>query len=585
MTKSKLIAAILCTTAIFSCSKGRNDPERKNIQDLAEINKSQKSIIASPLVSAMDDINTPPACTRLKEVSASTTNANPVVFSYLATLNLNRVREWQGRIDVEQSPFTQLFLGEKFALGTTEEFYKKAKEEYEAGRLSYTKWMIVKIAYETGIGIESLQLSATNSKLEEAFPGIFGKANPMVNALYWKLANKIAIFTNISNADLKDVLTKKMPLFPGDGSWDSLADSSRISIASAAKAFRGTNSGKEKLCASILLHQNFAQLLRLKGYHAPVANNSKLNELSHSQKEFPKKNITGAFINMKTGKSIVLENENISNYDPSKKLLGVVAAIPTGSVSNQAGSVNDALAFMEALVYSFEGTSPVGATALKSNNQYLLGDILNDPHAILPSEAHSLALGLLTMNFKNLAALHIRKIDLNGAEASEDELQSGKKLAAGILLTHQAAAQGVVLLKLDDALRFARVTSYLENSLNYFLKEKPEDIEKLNPVYNRKTLESLFGKQMFPEEDLPASLLDNLQSLRFPVALLLSQLGTSSIGCASEMEWNLVSGERKLVNACSNSQKAELADIFELMGRAYKAPILLNKAKALRENH
>lgn len=654
MKQAKFIAIFLTICSVYSCSNERNDPVRKSIDNLSEVNKSQKSIIASPLISAIDDVNTPSACARLNEISDIKNQSHPAIYSYFASLTMARSREWVGRIDVEQSPFMQLFLGEKFALGTTEEFYKKAKEEYEAGNISYTKWMIVKLAYETGIGIEGLHISATNSKLEEAFPGIFGTAAPATTAIYWKLASKL-LGANPNPVELRDTLTKKMPLFPGDGSWDSLADSSRVTIASAAKTFRGNSSDKEKICAMILLNQNFAQLLRLKGYHAPVSivngkKESKVNELTSSRKEFPKKNVTGAFINVKTGKSIVLENENISSYDPAKGLLAVTSVVPNGEVSSKLGNVNDALAFMETLVYAFEGTSPVGATALKNNGEYLLGDILTNPKAVLPAEAHSLALGLLTMNFKNLAGLHLKKFDYTGAEATNEDLQSGKKIAAGILLTHGALARGVVEIRLDDAIRFARVTSYLENGLGYFLKEKSAAIYMLNPVYTVETQISLFGKLQFNEAKLEQakldladfeknnsaklrdlekeckagvankcvewkklkdthellklevefqekgnaflranpqflSLMENLQLLRFPVAVLLSQLGTSPLGCAANLDWDLTTGEKRVVSACSKAQKMELADMFELMGRASNSQLLLKKAQKLREEN
>jgi hypothetical protein len=636
MKTQKTIATLLCATTILgACSKAQHiDPSRVNISDLSGAIESDSSFLSSPLASSIEDIATPSACERLHALkNEPSSDLLAAKFSYLSELSFDK-KGTKAALEIDQSPFTQLFLGEKFQVDDAETFYKKAKAEREAGNIGWMKMAMVNMAKFFGL-LKKVQYSATNDKLEEAFPGIFGEAMPAENSLHWKIAQRAADFRTISNKELSETLTAKLSLFPGNGSWQDYASETRTSLAAAAKAYKGDNQ-KERLCALVLMQQNFAQLLRVKGHNAPISlsphrgkNLGRIEKLASSNPEFQKREVPGAFFDVLAKKSVVVENESIKGYDPSQKRLGVIAQVPNGSTSYEAGKLSDALSLMESLLHSYEATSPA-ASWLKADGDYLLGDVLSSKTAILPEEAHALALGLLTVHFKNLAALHIKKVDANGKDA-----QLGG-MTAGILLSSDTKSANVYQLKLGDVMRFARVVFYLDHALKQFGKKPINDWKKLNLAYDPITLASLLGTTVYPEAQLKeafvgeeslkavsesckdsernsnvnfeecygqaikareaalehlvrgnegkgTSLRDNLYALKMPIAKLLAQLGTSRAGCVNEMEWDALTGNRVSGSACSLERKSELADLFEIMARDMRAPVLLKKAKELRQ--
>lgn len=633
MKTKKIIATLLCAgTLLSACSQHKHvEPVRSSVTDLAAVNESELSSALSPLASSIEDAATPAACERLQALKTEADQASDSLsakYSYFSEFSTDR-KSARAAIEVEQSPFTQLFLGEKFQVDDEETFYKKVKQEREAGNIGWTKMAVVNLAKFFGM-MKKVQYSATNDKLEEAFPGIFGEANKAEAALYWKIAQRAADVRAVPAADIGAVLSARVPLFPGSGSWSDYAASSRVSLAAAAKAFKGEDQ-KERLCALVLMQQNFAQLLRVKGHNAPIAlapargkKLSRLEKLASANPEFKTREIPGAFFDVLAKKSVVVENESIKAYDPSQKLLSVTESVPNGSVVHNSGKLGDALSLMEALLHSYELTSPAAAW-LKNEGDYLLGDITKEGKALLPAEAHALALGLTTIHFKNLAALHIKKVDRDGKDAALGGM------VAGILLASESKSANVYRVKLADVMRLARVVFYLDHALKQFGKKPINGWETMNPTYDALTLGALVGTTVYsaehlrevfvgqsardkanescqelsrsggegPEECVKTtmkarqealdqilkgnSLRDNLKTLKLPLAMLLAQLGTGRSGCVSEMEWDALSGNRVAGALCSAETKGELASLFEIMARDTRASILLKKAKELRQ--
>lgn len=629
MNSKNLIITLLCaSTIVTACSKNKRvETNRTLIPDLGALGVSEPALIISPLASSIEDQATPGACERLSvlrhELAMSNDSLAPR-FSFVSELFSDK-KGLKAAVEIDESPFTQLFLGEKFQVDDEETFYKKAKAEREAGNIGFMKWMVVKFMKAIG-SMKTIQYPATNDKLEEAFPGIFGEAVGAEKSLSWKIAQRAADSRAVSTPDTSEILTTRVQLFPGNGSWNDYETSQRTSLAAAAKAYKGGDQ-KEKLCAMILMQQNFAQLLRIKGHNAPVSlapargkKHARIEKLSSSNPAFQKREIPGAFFDVLSKRSIVLENESIKTYDPAQKRVSVTSQVPSGSVSYEAGKLNDALSLMEALLHSYEATSPA-ASWLKSDEDYVLGDILVSEKAILPAEAHALALGLMTVHFKNLAALNIKKVDKDGRDASLGGMP------AGILLASDSNAANVYRVRLVDAIRFARVVFYFDNALRQFSKKQPGEWQAMNPSYDLKTMASLFGTTVFTKEQLEGmylkqedisqacidagkaagreyeecllserklraaivenlvkgnSLRDNLRALKLPLAMLLSQLGTGRAGCVVEVEWDAISGRRVPGAACAPETKGELADLFEIMARDTRSPVLLKKARDLR---
>lgn len=607
----KFIPFFLVVSVLSACSIKEKEPARISIPDLGEAGKSESNLAISPLVSSLAE-SSESACARLEEIKKQlqdSTDKSKENFSLFSALR-KKSDEWHGYTDVAESPLTQFILGEKFKVDSEEDFYKKAKAEYEAGRIGGMKWLYVKMMNSMG-NLRSVQYSATNDKLAETFPGLFGQTGIADASLNFSLAKRVANIPDNNEKKVAAILSSKVQLFPGDSTWATYADSSRKSLAAASIGFKSSND-KERLCSLVLFQQNFAQLLRIKGFQAPVFKKKRnthvnaLTELSASNPEFLHVEKYGSFIDTRTNETVVLENEDISQYDPSKSLMGISEKISDGTEVNQLAPLEGSLDLMEALISSFEATSPASPWI----ETYFLGDIQGEGKAILPVEANTLALGLLTIHFKNLAGLHIRKVNAQGKS-----LRDGED-AAGIILASSAVSNNQSKVRLDEVIKFTYVAAYLENALKNFIGKSPADIQKLNQGYRDETLIALFGQNMFASGDLDAlvkkhlvennvspaeqekvakeqralleaalakpSLIDNLRALKFPLALLLSKMGTGEAGCASELNWDLSTGRVEAISACEAKQKEALANAFRLLGRSTKSPLLMKKADQIR---
>lgn len=596
--QAKLLTLVTIGTVLMqSCApKGELQSQRADIKDLSAMDSSAANIIVSPLVSAVQEPQDKSACARVNELAARKLEAPAGRFSYLGSLHSkdrNGGKSFSGSIALNESPFSQFVLGESFQVDDDAGFYEKAKKEHDAGNIGGMKWFLVKFMKFMGL-LSIVKYSATNDKLNEAFPGMFGEESPMDGSLHWSLARKAANINALSTEQIQAALTKKLPLFSADGSWSSWAEDSRENLTAAVKALNSDAhdeaSEKERLCALTLMHQNFASLLSLRGFVAPemqagAGGTMSMVKLSSSHSEFAKKQSFGGFFDQAVRQSVVLTNDGIQQYDPSAKFMPLTKNTPNGLIQKEAGTVSDGLAAMEALLYAFEASSPASPW-IKDAKDYRFGDVTNAASpALLPAEAHALSLGLLTVQFKNLAALYLKKVNARG-----QELRAGES-AAGIMVVSGEGAHGASIVKLDDIMRFAQVVSYLENALKRFSTKGADEWAAMNPVYSRKTLAALMGKAMFSDDELskllsPAEranvLKDNLKLLKLPLALLLSQLGSDK-ACVSELEWNLQTGERRPLGACSAEQEEKLAEVFGVMARDTGAPVLLRRAEKLRQ--
>lgn len=582
--KKQLSAAIIASSLLASCADHKRNEPVRHVKEGSGANAvtsspapSDVKALLTPLKPLLESDEPMKACERLEQLGKENREGKEA-FSYLGWAGMNGETS-VGHVELKESPFTQLVLGEKFAVDNFESFFEKARKEYEAGRLSATKWLILKTINATGIGREKALFSATNDKLAEKFPGIFGESLTLQSSLHFGLAQRAAGMPLKADAAVAKILSTKMPLFPGNRTWQDSAAASRATILAAARGFREATTAApehvaERLCATVLLNQSFAQLLRIKGLKAPVILDgepgapSRLEKLSSANKEFAKREVTGAVFDLKALKPVYLENEAIRKYDPAQpdqSLLTVSSAPPGDGKKSGPGTLGDSLAFMEAMLFAYEATSPASEQA---ERRYLLGDIAAEGSAaVLPAEMHSLALGLLTMQLKNVAGLHIKEIKANGS------LKREKETAAGIVVTARPlppGAGGSAEVHLADAVRLARVALFLESSLLRLGQKDPAQMKALNDAYSPEVLATLEG------------LRQKLATLKFPVVLLMSQMATSKEGCFSALEWNLDTGERKPLGQCSREEKLAAADAFELLGRDAKATLLLQKAQELR---
>lgn len=520
-----------------------------------------------------------PACEVLSRLSEKSSDGPE--FQYFAALDGRdwlAKDSWWGGVEITRSPFTQIFLGETFAAGTEEEFFTKAEQEHEAGKIGGLKWLVVRTMKKLG-WLSVLQFSTINERLDEAFPGIHGWRRDVRGSLAWNIASRAAALSSISNKEVSRILTTKLPIFPAGG-WEEFSRGTRENLGAGVTGLLQTDNPQENLCGFVLLQHHFAQLLRIKGYRAPVVipplaaqPQSSVRTLSRKEPTFKTYEIAGAFT--EAGKPTVLESESITSYDPRHERLGVTRTTPGGLGAESEGSLKDALAMMEGLIHSFEATSPASPW-VKERGAYWFGDVQGGG-ALLPAEAHSLSLGLLTLHFKNLAARHIRQVNAAGKSLGAGET------AAGFVLDGPGLSRGAVSMDVKDLARLTRVVLQLDGSLHAFFDEKEEHWHGVNPVYDHKLLMALLGPEYFGEQGpaaagAPEALRTSIRSLRLPLAVLFIEMGAGKAGCVSSVQWNLANGERRPVKACDRGERALIVDSLRLLGRRSGASLLTERA-------
>ena len=490
---------------------------------------------------------------------------------------------WFGAVELDNSPFTQMVLGEQFQAGDEAAFYEKAKKEHEAGRIGGMKWFVVNFMKKIGL-LSVVQFKTTNEVLEETFPGIFGTRGALEKSLAWKLANRAAVVNDISRDEVSRILTRQLPLFPVGG-WDEFAAEVRENLTAAVAGLTRSSEARENLCGFVLLQHNFAQLLRVKGFEAPVTldpyrfgrtPHRRLERLSARAPEFPKQPLLGSFTSRR--RAMVLENENITQYDPSRALLGVTQGPPGSEYAERRGGLAEALAMMEGLLYSFQASSPASPW-VKERGTYWYGDVQSPQGpAFLPAEAHALSLGLLTLHFKNMAHRHILRVNAAG------RILSAGETAAGFVLDANGEGAGTVRMRVEDLARLTRVSTQLVASLDAFFGVADGHWEALNPVYNDQLLGALLGKEFFrsgtPGPAAAQPLRDSLLSMRFPLALLLVDLAGQG-RCVAELDWNLATGERKAARYCTVAEKALLVETLRNLAGETGSSLLLNRANEI----
>lgn len=517
------------------------------------------------------------SCNYLKALKSYEITQGQESYSLFKNLkkDLENPNSFLARIDIDSSIFTKFYIGNSFEVPDKEKFYQMAKAEYEAGKLSWAEWKAIQAAYNTGIGYDSIKYSAVNKKLIHSFPGIFGKLGNADQSLYLASIKKASYF-NSSNPPVPfktHSLNKAVtPLFLGDN-WKSFSEDSLGSLSVALGSLYEISNFKEKQCANYLLQRNFAQLLSLKGYKSPIykkKKRSKLEELDpDNHPSFQLESKPGSYIDL-TGSPLILSNEDIANYDPAKKFLSLASSSRPGLAS-----AAENIQMLNSMLQFFQATSPAHPKVQGPQN-YLLGDITEVNTALLPYEATSLSLGMLLMNFKNIAALNLVKVNATGTELKEGQS------AAGVLIGDRLPGSDVISVSLDSVSKLSDSIVYLERSLDLFKREKPEYWKTIHPAFTEVLLIKLLGTEMFTEEQiedfLPGqnfkhsqSLISYLNPLQLPLAHLMISLRSL---CVSGIERNLKTGESNPTGFCTDDLKEKVKQSINLIAKHNDAAIL-----------
>ncbi len=528
------------------------------------------------------------ACERLGKLSDSLADGKPV-FSLLREVG----REKKGSVSLSENPFTLFALGEKFVLDTPEAFLQMALEGHRAGHVSTLQIMALRTAWRIPSIFRSMQISATNDKLKEKFPGLFGEQDPLGGSLVVTLGRRAVAGPSgaVPTADAfldtpvhAEILAARLPLY----------GSTRDSLASALTGIYRSNSELDRLCAVVLLQRSFSQLLSFKGYHSPSvttpasgrSRQPRIAPLEKGDRESLRDaSVGGAFADPVTGQRVVLSPEDIAAYDPARGVK--LVAHPALAGPTQLASTLRAL---EVLVYLYEGTSPA-APWVREAGYSVLGDIqAANSRALVPADAHRLALGLLTMAFKNLGGMHVAKIGASGAILREGEAAAGITLLANPTAPGRAPDRTVV--RVEDAATFSRAVIFLDKALADLAQVAPARLAELNPVYTEeKTVAKLVGSRTFSEarlaelltaEERQSVLADKLAQLRMPLALLLARLLDNQGGCHARIDWDLRTGVTAPQGECNATQRGALRQALTVVGAHVRSSLLVRRAEELR---
>ena len=534
--------------------------------------------------------------------------------------------------NLKGSPLVRLSVGEKTP-HTEEAFRDSVEAKCESGALSGFECFMGR----TLSGVEWFRHGQINGQLNEAFPGIFSGAEDMKSSLLLSLVKKMVGYgiDDTADEDLRlDILLERMALFPASRSWKDWSEDVASSHGAVVHVLNNASlsfaeAQVERICGLSLWHRGFSQMLSLKGYVSPIWDenedgSSSLKELSGKQKQFDLYDRLGAFYSPQTGKRLKLEAEDIANYDPSCHRFQPMAETPVDGVTrdlrelSRAGDLSDYLYLILGSIHSYDASHP-GAPWFHAGQDYLLGDITQgDNRAVLPHEAHSLALGLVSMGFKNLADSHIVQINAEGKA-----LEPGQD-PRGVVL-HEAGRVG-----LKEVSLFAEAVTRLSHVLKYFLQKSPDEWEELSPVYTEKTLADLMGEALFAPEQLRClaekypsaaacseelmepreiscdlmtlakednaqgpkaiekkredeSLYAKLKALKLPLVMLMNRMaGETSQQCRASLNWNLETGEVLEGPACDAEDIALFRNTIRLMGHDNQSLALEKRAKTYR---
>lgn len=555
-------AALACVLAVLAaaCGPGAGPQARRAYAPDLSL-RSPAPIADSALASPLLIESHSSACERLAALRSEAPLAR--TFSFLGGAGVGRGGEPWMAIDVASSPYAHVALGEDFRLDSLEEFWTKAQEARARGEISGAQWAVLLAARQawewTGIEwpLRELQLRATNAKVAEAFPGVFGEPGPPNKAFASGLVRKLGPSENLLlDRDALPAFLARTNLFV-DGSWTSFAEDVLRSLGAAVRSYAldPARPANQRACSFALLQRSFAQLIALKGFVGlrteRVAGRpwSRTAPIDSARLGFEKRAQPGAFIEAKTGTRIVLAADRIASYDPTIDPVGtgrlrLAPRLPMSdgsdlsTASDEPAKVDDELAFLRAMALAFEGTSPA-APWVPSLDLYMLGDVRSTQNrAVLPDQMHALAAGLFVVAMKNLAVERLIPVAAGGRAARSGEDPSGVVLAAG--------KPGQRTIRLGDTVALIEAIVSMDQALLAFARPdiSRETWTRLLPFYQPQTQMSLFGPILFSDAELRASLpgqaseatlKHGLDRLKLPLAALALKLLDAGV---AEMEWD-----------------------------------------------
>lgn len=538
----------------FGCGPGPGTvPAARPVPDLSResADATSPSALRSPLLAEGSD-----ACVRWRDLSSARPGTRARGFAHVADMGRAPEGPWMA-IDLSLSPFSQLVLGETFAVDSLHVFLEKAAEARAKGELGFVEWAAVVAARETWRtgGIETplryLQLRATHDRLEQAFPGVFGNPKPPSGALAALLMSKIDPGRDVWGQDGVAVAAlTRTPLFAATD-WSEFSKEVELSLAASVRS--SVSDARvpvlARTCSFLIQQRAFAQLISLKGFtgvqthQGPNERWARTTKIDTATLSLAKEIRPGAWVGA-NGARRALSAQEIAQYSPASGLLRLARSTPWSSVApadadESGSSLADEIAFLRATALFYEWSSPASPWAGATPPEFLFGDVQSPAtRAIAPADANALAAGLFVMQLKNLAATRIVPIGSDGRPVSAGQP------ASGAIAVHGAGADRSV--RLQDALGLLDTVIVMDEALESFARaNRPRESWKdFVSFYSTSVMASLFGPLLFTEAELRAavppealggSLKENLAKLKFP--LVQSSLRLIDAG-VSELPWS-----------------------------------------------
>lgn len=567
---------LLISAVLVACSPAREEEISRSVIPQMEVANTQ--VISAKIQRPLQDTSSS-AEARVQLLNKGFEKKGR--FSYLEKIELDDHENLVGRIDIDTNPFVQYVLSpEVFKRDDLETFIKQVHEAHEKGELGTMEWVAFQAAEKayriagSTWGLIKIQTRAINSKVEMAFPGVFGKVTPLEKSLSLMWLRKFDGALEPENSEIQRLLRMKLPLMASPHNEDLYTDFRR-SMAAAAYFYpmqrERSLSSQEKAASFILFQRMWAQLLKIKGYayadYSVVNGESAIQKLTDQDQAFGGKTRVGYFVDAVNNKAIALTPEDIASYNPAKRLLLFGMGTQTSEGRPQLANLGEEISFFGAMSLAFEASSPA-AWFVKDPSQYLFGDVKSMSNsAIIPAEAHSLSFGLMAMQFQNLGARRIIKV--NGL---------GQKLKVG------ESARGIVLIDdrnsvyLDYVLRLIEINLQLDlaiSELQEMAERKPEQLQKMNTFY----------KDLNEMNKNFAKVRTNLKDLRLPLYFLAMEFVKKE---TTAFNWNpntglavQVGADGKTLAPFSREHKRKTGTVLRDLGLYMNQPLIQAEAAEL----
>ena len=508
-----------------------------------------------------------------------------------------------GKVSLTNNPFIQAIISEKVVVPAPDKALQYARVKFESGTKDFTdqiEWDAAQCFYHVGYGplegfdeiicdgvflflgraraqdeFMSRVYAAVNEEAARQFPGVFGAAQGVEGSLYDNLTQNATAFgdasvrrtfARLSNEE-KKLFLESRPLFAGS-SWAAHRDETRKVAPAVLAAFYASSNSTQRVCGLTLAIRMFSQQIVAKGFAQPIFQNessgdaaASLPVFSQAHRQLSRRSVAGVFANAQ-GRKVEVKSTELASYDPHKNPLKLLTRKNIGaSTSSETASLKEFIAFLESLTYQFILTSPAEPWVAGG---YLLGDISDTSAAkILPEETHTLALGLLTMNLKNMQTLYMRKLNIAGQNLRENEAVGGVVFA-----NPQDLEKGIAVFQLDELLDLTRTVIFLTISLERIAAASGGK----HPVYKPEVLDLLVNTKN------PQSALKGLQELHAGLAILLLRMADER-NCYQRGEWNLGTGNLQISKPCGASLRSSYKETLHLLAERTKSPLLLERSE------